>query len=252
MNERGGQLLARIISAVGTPCFAETASQAMCAYSDFQLSSVVLHRGADEAPKLMFEDLAGVGYRAGIENYVRRTYRANPMLAHHSPSGIFRASDFRLGGSALHADLKEYLVEAPDEELGFRTVGWPPHMEELGLYFGACGGIVEFSLYRERSRRSAPARTLDFLAAMRTPLAAAFERHAMLAPAPDRGGAPLFSGLSARERDVARLLLAGCSSEAVSLQLGITRHTVKDHRKAIFRKLRIGSLAELFALSAGG
>jgi DNA-binding CsgD family transcriptional regulator len=56
--------------------------------------------------------------------------------------------------------------------------------------------------------------------------------------------------LSAREAEVARLLLAGCSSEAIALRLDISRHTVKDHRKSIFRKLHIGSLAELFALAA--
>ncbi|PXA86947.1 hypothetical protein DMC47_33670 [Nostoc sp. 3335mG] len=122
-------------------------------------------------------------------------------------------------------------------------------MEELGLYFGACGGIVELSLYRERCRRSASARTVRSLQAMRLPLAAAFERHTALA---DDGGrkAVTFSCLSPRENEVVRLLIAGCSSEAIALRLGITAYTVKDHRKSIFRKLRIGSLAELFALAS--
>jgi DNA-binding CsgD family transcriptional regulator len=43
-------------------------------------------------------------------------------------------------------------------------------------------------------------------------------------------------------------MMAGCSSEAIALRLGISRHTVKDHRKQIFRKLQVGSLAELFAV----
>ena len=34
----------------------------------------------------------------------------------------------------------------------------------------------------------------------------------------------------------------------IALRLGISRYTVKDHRKHIFRKLSVGSLAELFAL----
>jgi DNA-binding CsgD family transcriptional regulator len=54
--------------------------------------------------------------------------------------------------------------------------------------------------------------------------------------------------LSPREAQIAELMLAGCSSEAIALRLDISRHTVKDHRKRIFRKLGIGSLAELFAL----
>ncbi len=61
--------------------------------------------------------------------------------------------------------------------------------------------------------------------------------------------APLHVGaLSAREREICDLLLLGCSSAAIALRLDISRHTVKDHRKSIFRKLRVGSLAELFAL----
>jgi DNA-binding CsgD family transcriptional regulator len=58
--------------------------------------------------------------------------------------------------------------------------------------------------------------------------------------------------LSAREREICDLLLRGCSSEAIGLRLNISRYTVKDHRKSIFRKLRVGSLAELFALGTRG
>src|SRR3546814_19408442 len=55
--------------------------------------------------------------------------------------------------------------------------------------------------------------------------------------------------LTPREAEVRDLLLRGCSTDAVALRLSISRHTVKDHRKAIFRKLGISSLAELFSLA---
>jgi len=246
MDERIGQLLARIIDTVGTPRFVEATSRAICAVSDFERSSVILHR-AGPGPRLLFEDLTRTGHKAGMDNYVRVTHRANPILASAAADGIFRASDFCRGQGEIGADLRDYLVYTPEEELGFRTIGWPARLEELGLYFRACGGIVEFSLYREKARRSAPARTLHFLDAMRVPLAAAFERHDALR---DQDGPALPACLSAREAEIVRLLLAGCSSEAIALRLDISRHTVKDHRKAIFRKLRIGSLAELFALAS--
>ena len=63
-----------------------------------------------------------------------------------------------------------------------------------------------------------------------------------------RGRREDLSQLSPREREITELLLIGCSSEAIALRLGISRYTVKDYRKQIFRKLGIGSLAELFAL----
>jgi DNA-binding CsgD family transcriptional regulator len=249
MDERIGQLLARIIDTVGTSPFVEATSRAICAVSDFELSSVILHR-ADLAPRLIFEDLTSTGHRAGMDNYVRFTHRANPILASKAADGIFRASDFGRGRGEIEAELRDYLVHAPEEELGFRTIGWPSRLEELGLYFRACGGVVEFSLYRERARRSAPVRTLRVLEALRFPLAAAFERHDRLCDEGVRGDPGLAPCLSAREAEVVRLLLAGCSSEAIALRLDISRHTVKDHRKSIFRKLRVGSLAELFALAA--
>lgn len=249
MDAQIGRLLARIIDTVGTPPFVEETSRAICAVSDFALSSVILH-GADPHPRLLFEDLTSTGHQAGMENYVRFTHRANPILASDAADGIFRARDFCRGPGEIGADLRDYLVPAPEEELGFRTVGWPSRLEELGLYFRACGGIVEFSLYREKARRPAPAQTLHVLDALRIPLAAAFERHGRLSDQGARGAPMLLAGLSAREVEIVRLLLAGCSSEAVALRLDISRHTVKDHRKNIFRKLRIGSLAELFALAA--
>jgi len=39
----------------------------------------------------------------------------------------------------------------------------------------------------------------------------------------------------------------GSAAAAGSLRLSISRHTVKDHRKHIFARLGISSLAELFA-----
>src|SRR3546814_20372057 len=55
--------------------------------------------------------------------------------------------------------------------------------------------------------------------------------------------------LTPREAEVRDLLLRGCSTDAVALRLSISRHTVKAHRKAIFRKLGISSLAELLSLA---
>src|SRR3546814_10274574 len=64
-----------------------------------------------------------------------------------------------------------------------------------------------------------------------------------------RSPAPARAPPTPREAEVRDLLLRGCSTEAVALRLSISRHTVKDHRKAIFRKLGIASLAELFSLA---
>ena len=52
-------------------------------------------------------------------------------------------------------------------------------------------------------------------------------------------------GLTHREREVARLVAHGYSTENIALLLGIATSTVRTHLKSIFRKTRTHSRAEL-------
>ena len=54
-------------------------------------------------------------------------------------------------------------------------------------------------------------------------------------------------GLSRRERDVCRAVLAGRSTQEMSEELFIARHTVQDHLKSIFAKVGVHSRRELVA-----
>lgn len=60
-------------------------------------------------------------------------------------------------------------------------------------------------------------------------------------PAP---AAPSAVPLSAREQDVLRLVGQGKSATVIAQILGISRHTVGDHIKQIYRKLAISSRAQ--------
>jgi DNA-binding CsgD family transcriptional regulator len=242
-NRCAGSALGQIIGAIGERDFPIRSAHALCGFTGFELAAIVLHRGQRRS-RVIFDDFDRIGCRRGIETYARTTHRMNPMLG-STPSGAVRAGDFAGVPAGITATMRRYLVEAPDEELGYRTVGWPVRHEEIGLYFAGWGGLVEFGFYRERGRTKAPAGMLRALGELGRPVAAAFERHRAL-------GLPVASWrnlLTGREAQIADLLLAGCSSDAVALRLSISRHTVKDHRKHIFRKLQVSSLAELFALS---
>ena len=72
-------------------------------------------------------------------------------------------------------------------------------------------------------------------------------QHLLERPAGDR--APL-DVLSAREREVFRLLVLGCSNEEVADRLRISRRTVETHRSRILKKLRVHSAVELLRLAA--
>jgi DNA-binding CsgD family transcriptional regulator len=52
-------------------------------------------------------------------------------------------------------------------------------------------------------------------------------------------------GLTAREQEVIRAVLAGQSTRQISASLHISGYTVQDHLKAIFAKVGVGSRAEL-------
>lgn len=55
-------------------------------------------------------------------------------------------------------------------------------------------------------------------------------------------------GLTGREREVAELLIRGLATDEVAERLTISRHTVRDHVKAIFAKVGVSSRPELTAL----
>ncbi|MFK8328777.1 response regulator transcription factor [Pseudomonas sp. BJa5] len=54
--------------------------------------------------------------------------------------------------------------------------------------------------------------------------------------------------LSARELEIARLVLRGNSSKAIAKRLAISQETVKVHRRNLYAKLGVSSQSELFSL----
>jgi DNA-binding CsgD family transcriptional regulator len=81
-----------------------------------------------------------------------------------------------------------------------------------------------------------------------------FEEVALTAPAPASGhwraSVNQLKGaqLTARELDVGRLMLSGCSSKEIARKLAISAETVKVHKKHIYSKLGIKSQSELFSI----
>lgn len=130
--------------------------------------------------------------------------------------------------------------------------------DELGLLLALPDhSVVFYSIGRVgRERRFSSRAVAAFQAAL--PLVASLTaKHLLHQPRPDLPGpaqviddalAGFGAGvLTAREREVAELILKGHSSASISERTGAAVGTVKIHRKNLYRKLGISSQSELFA-----
>jgi DNA-binding CsgD family transcriptional regulator len=61
----------------------------------------------------------------------------------------------------------------------------------------------------------------------------------------------VLADVSRREREILRSLLAGKWVEDISQALGISPHTVRNHVKALYRKIGVHSQAELLSKFVG-
>lgn len=68
------------------------------------------------------------------------------------------------------------------------------------------------------------------------------------APSGEKGDQPALSVLSAREREIARLVSEGLTSKQIAERAYITENTVKQHLKRIFAKTDVRNRAELVQL----
>jgi DNA-binding NarL/FixJ family response regulator len=112
----------------------------------------------------------------------------------------------------------------------------------------AIGGALVISRHTVRNHLKAIYRKLGVrsqIAAARRWRAMSPETAADGQPAPEL---PALGALTGREREVLRLLLQGARVAKVSAELGITANTVRNHLKAIYRKLGVGSRIELMRL----
>jgi len=164
------------------------------------------------APGMVVLDEAG--------NVEYTTGEADRWLAHMPGAGPLH----------LHATVLAVAMQARAETLAAAPAHAAPAQARLRVDTGAWL-YVHASALRDAS--GAPVRTA-----------------VMLEPADRAQLLPLLAdvhGLTARERDVVELLLAGLPVEDVAGRLQISRHTVRDHVKAVFAKLGVASRAEMTA-----
>ncbi|BAN47355.1 LuxR C-terminal-related transcriptional regulator [Metapseudomonas resinovorans] len=195
--------------------------------------------GVDGGPDPLFKD------------YLRGLYLLDPFyIASHerNSGGLFRLAevapecfeqtDYYQRYFRLNVVADEVQLNVPLEggrtlclSLGSRRPFTPEEIALLGLIQPWVAGLMRQRLSFEQELMASP-----------PPPAPAWREQL------EAAGQKVENALTARELEVGRLMLSGCSSKEIARKLDISAETVKVHRKHIYSKLGIKSQSELFGL----
>ena len=220
---------------------------------------------ADKAPPVvLFDDLTPHGYGRGVKNYIGGTYCVNPFYRAFEQGlkpGVHSMSELVQSNGCRQRRLSQMKVELDtSEEMGFVTRGWPKHLSELMLAIPIGDGhAMEINISRQSTLGFDLENCFDKLNEFVAFIGAAVRKHFEFISMQKQSAnwknyaikppIDVTEKLSRRELEVVELMLTGHSSMAISLHLEIALPTVKSHRRNIFKKLSISSLAELFLLA---
>jgi DNA-binding CsgD family transcriptional regulator len=208
-----------------------------------------------------FPDRSG---KRALELYIEGTYILNPVYDAYLvglKAGVYRLRELAPDNYFSSDHYRQFKVQQrADEELGYRTYGWPAGMEELVVAVELPNDVLaEISLYRSSSLGGFSDDDCDGLRTIEPLIGAIYRRiwqHCKKGITQARQPAALDlllgdfgkSRLSPRECEVAHMILKGHSSESISRNLGISITTVKTHRQNLYAKLGLSTQQELFSL----
>ncbi|WP_457578203.1 helix-turn-helix transcriptional regulator [Ensifer adhaerens] len=224
--------------------------------------SVVYRRNA--TPVYVADTFANRMGKRALELYIQGTFVLNPV--YNAFLAGLRAGVYRLRELAPDAYfssdyyLQFKVQQQSEEEIGYRTFGWPAGREEVVVTIELPHNhLAEISLSRRTSCGGFADADCDRLRAIEPLVGAMYRRiwqHRMRVSKCDGRSFP-FAGLladfgkgqlSPRECDVAHMILKGHSSESIGRNLGISITTVKTHRQNLYARLGLSSQQELFSL----
>ena len=253
--------IAALIDLIGRDSFARDLAQVLADRFGCESFHIFLYRKA-QGPAVLANHPDPPGHARGLQNYLSYTHVINPAYRAfqqgHAP-GVYMISDFfpKVSADIAQPDIDVHIEDS--EPIGYRTPGWPRNMAEVIVLINLPNDTaLDFSFLTPLG--SARTTTCHKMMTQLFPaLDAVLKRQFAINPASleaehtpadqedrfqDFGG----DTLTAREREVAQLILIGHSSGSISLNLGISLPTVKTHRRNIYSKLQISSQAELFSL----
>lgn len=245
--------LARLAHAVGTESFASALMQV--ARSQLAADQVVAFQFATDGQAcLILAENAMIGQsvaRSLADDYIARHLGLDPSLLAQSRSNqsdrslIFHSVTY---DEIIDEDYREALFERP----GLRG--------KIAILAREPQGLIYINFYRAISRPPFAEDELALLETIAPLLVALIVRHNQIysLPRPVNDTVQRLMGLicearharlSAQERLVCGLILAGVTNEGIALELGVSPHSVTSYRRRAFHKLDIATQKELFSLA---
>ncbi len=218
----------------------------------------------DAAPVHVADTIAGRTEKRALELYLQGTYVLNPVYNAYLnglKAGVYRLRELAPDCYFSSDYYRQFQVQQFEyEEIGYRTYGWPAGMEELVIAVELPEGkLAEIGLHRPVNLGGFSDADCLLLSSMEPLIGAIYRRiwqncKSLGKPRTNRNSLDIFlrdfgkGTLSARECEVAHMILKGHSSESISHHLQISVTTVKTHRKNLYAKLGLSTQQELFSL----
>ncbi|RFB79549.1 helix-turn-helix transcriptional regulator [Methylovirgula sp. 4M-Z18] len=244
--------IAKLIEEIGLSDFAANLVEILRQQVPFDCALVLVYR-PEQRPEIMLDMLAHENRANTAKHYIGGAYLLDPFY-------------IRAGSLREPAFLRMRDIAPTDFISSEYYVSYYKHShvaDEINhLVPDGHGGVFALCLERSDALESFSDAELAQLRAALAFVAAACRKHAaLLAPVPKREPDAEHLRLTAildnfgrdqltrREYEVVHEILRGHSAASVALKLNVSVETVRVHRRNIYAKLGITSLAELFSLA---
>ncbi len=255
-EERQDKALAEAIRALGRDAFPAVLSNFLRQCAEFDNLIVILYQDQHTPTVLYREYKDAIVYGAMDSEYITGNFVLDPFYEAHMQgveSGLYRLFDLAPDRFRQTSYFKLYYEKTTlvDEIAAFVKLG-------SGITITACmgtdrssGRVFTKSQFVALNRHVAVITSLidiNWRQFQPAPLTRPAASTPVVERLMDQLSAVKSIRLSARQAEVALLILQGHSSGSIALILGISANTVKVFRKQLYAKCSLSSQAELFAL----
>ena len=244
-----------LINQLGTDLFFKTLTDWLSTQVDIQSSSAILY-SINSTPKLLFSQLQADEERLFFARFLDGAYVASPAyqgFIKGYPDNIYPWSLLMPKGFKESQMYDAYYRASEIEDLVYFFINHDQY------------GHIQFCLGRHRPNHKFSTNDLSILEALSQLVISLIRKHYEIIADSSQEAFPSLSNyvsdrvdyllnnfesenLTTREREIAKLIITGHSSQSAADSLGISSGTERVHRTKLYAKLKLRSNSELFSM----